>query len=296
VHEKLRSSFCDKLVTSETENTCPICNVTLYSLHCAEGHKKLCYGKGYFGWKCLNCKKFSYRTGSLVSAKIAKTHDCSLIKCKFCFQCHKKDDFHLCELKKEAHPKSWPKLAFVNFEFQNTAATCWNCYLLKYSFKIQNKLSWKELFECPNFPELNCDIHDQKTYLSKADPSLIIVYKESQERGHFLKSFFSVCSSKSNCESFEYRYCESTEINQNQESRKRKATENFQQKQDDNELSTSPIKKFVQEILNEEWRNTTIVAQYLDGLIFVSYILSFILNSSFSSKNLIEKRIFGSLF
>jgi hypothetical protein len=77
LHEKLKNNFCDKNITTETAMICTICNVTIYSKHCKKLHcSTVCNGSGTFGWKCLNCKKFTYRKGNLNAKKIAELHKC----------------------------------------------------------------------------------------------------------------------------------------------------------------------------------------------------------------------------
>jgi len=102
LHEKNKMNFCDKNLSTESVKICNICNVTLYSSHCQQGHKLLCCGKGSFGWKCLKCKKFSYRYGNLNSQLMESMHKCGTKKCIYCSQ--NMDFQHLCKLKLEKYP------------------------------------------------------------------------------------------------------------------------------------------------------------------------------------------------
>lgn len=113
---KLNDIFCDKLVSSDQHTICSICNVTLYTKHCAKGHKKICNGKGYFGWKCNACNKFTYRYGSETSETIRNSHICgALKKCRHCLEAQDSD--HLCKMKKATYPRECPKLAFLSIFF-----------------------------------------------------------------------------------------------------------------------------------------------------------------------------------
>lgn len=115
VHQKLQNQFCDKNITTENEIQCTLCNVSCYSKHCYKGHKLLCAGKGTFGYKCLKCKKFSYRYGSFNGLDIKANHKCDDLKrCLFCRKPQEQE--HLCELKKENIQNFCPKLAFIGME------------------------------------------------------------------------------------------------------------------------------------------------------------------------------------
>ena len=119
LNEKLNQEFCNKNVTSELSFTCELCNVTCYSNHCYKGHKLRCNGQGNFGYKCLKCNKFTYRSGKMNGKKLQASHMCGEVKsCPYCRQT--KNDNHQCPLRKEVITKNWPKLAFIGMEhFEN---------------------------------------------------------------------------------------------------------------------------------------------------------------------------------
>ena len=112
--------FCDKLLTCEQPQICGLCNVTLFSANCAQAHRKVCNGKGHFGWKCDFCNKFTYRYGSETSADIKKNHICGEgKKCRYCFETMESD--HLCKLIKVKYPSSCPKLGYLSIVFLSEA-------------------------------------------------------------------------------------------------------------------------------------------------------------------------------
>ncbi len=130
-HEKLKPNFCDKNIANEKETHCLKCNVTIYSNHCAKGHRVFCYGIGSFGWKCLKCNKFTYRFGKENSNILKIQHNCDVKHCKWC---HEKiiEENHLCKLKKEHYPSSDPQLAFIGLEHSNSyEGKCTKCFNLK---------------------------------------------------------------------------------------------------------------------------------------------------------------------
>ena len=154
VHEKLINQFCDKNITAESEIQCTLCNVSCYSKHCYRGHKLLCAGKGTFGYKCLKCKKFSYRYGRFNGLDIKENHKCDDMKrCLFCRKPQEKD--HLCELKKEKIESFCPKLAFICMEnftncSENQSLNDEPIFIIIYVLKDNNLFTKYELshFEC----------------------------------------------------------------------------------------------------------------------------------------------------
>lgn len=53
-----KDMFCDSLLSLKNPRTCSVCNLTILTDHCGNGHKKICNGKGHFGWSCKDCKHF----------------------------------------------------------------------------------------------------------------------------------------------------------------------------------------------------------------------------------------------
>ena len=116
MNDFLRDYFCDSKIGIKNPIVCSICNITCYNEHCLRGHRRICYGKGHLGWKCLNCNRFFYRYGKQTSLDIKKNHNCSAAKrCRFCFQ--EIEPNHLCLLRKVQIPKFWPKIGFLSIEF-----------------------------------------------------------------------------------------------------------------------------------------------------------------------------------
>ena len=146
VNSSLKIEFCDRFLTNESSFLCRICNLTIFSNHCYKAHKKICYGKGSLGWKCLNCNKFYYRYKNKTSDIIKASHYCNEPKhCHFCFKPCEKD--HLCCLKKFQLPKYWPLLGFLSVEFihysQEEADDHYEPFLCTtYIQNKQNPLQW----------------------------------------------------------------------------------------------------------------------------------------------------------
>jgi hypothetical protein len=117
INESLKHEFCDRNVTKELSFQCTLCNLTIFSKHCLQGHRRFCSGsKGNFGYKCLTCGQFTYRTGNTNFEDMVKNHVCGLLK-KQCLICFKENEFnHLCELKKDKISIDWPKLGFIVFD------------------------------------------------------------------------------------------------------------------------------------------------------------------------------------
>jgi len=114
-HDKL-NYFCDSKLSEGPSETCHICNVTLHTVSCKKAHKRLCNSKGFFGYKCLRCGKFTYKYNNYCSEKIKELHVCNkTLLCKFCHEI--KIEPHLCKLRREKSVNYHPRLAFLNLLF-----------------------------------------------------------------------------------------------------------------------------------------------------------------------------------
>ena len=114
LNSAVEKNFCDKLVTKENSFFCPICNCQIYSTKCYIGHKQLCKSKGYFGYKCNDCNKFTYCQNN-TTFDVKANHICHEgAICKFCFT-QKEKGFHQCPLKFEIAPKFLTRLGFFKF-------------------------------------------------------------------------------------------------------------------------------------------------------------------------------------
>lgn len=114
-HSKL-NYFCDSKISKTEPVLCNICNVTLSSNLCKLAHKRLCNSKGFFGYKCLSCQKFTYKYNNYNSQQIKELHKCNhAALCKICHQINDSD--HLCKLKIETSPKFHSRLGFLNVLF-----------------------------------------------------------------------------------------------------------------------------------------------------------------------------------
>ena len=132
---KLKNEYCDRLITSEVSKVCPTCNLTIFSKNCLKAHKKICYGKGSFGWKCLKCNKFYYRYKNKTSNVIKSNHVCNEPKnCHYCFETNGEN--HLCRLKNCQYSKHWPLLGFISLEF---IKLCTNTEPFLCTAYVQNK-------------------------------------------------------------------------------------------------------------------------------------------------------------
>jgi len=120
VNSQLENLFCDKLITSELSFKCATCNCTIFSKKCLHGHKRFCRGQGYFGYKCDDCKKFTY-CDSQTSAQLKNNHRCIDSKmCKGCFKLKEPD--HLCRMKFEKCLKGHTRLAFFKIAFDKISS------------------------------------------------------------------------------------------------------------------------------------------------------------------------------
>ncbi len=247
LHDKNKINFCNKNLTTEAPFLCNICNVTLYSVHCQNGHKLLCCGKGSFGWKCLKCNKFTYRYGKFSAKDIKATHVCGMKKCIYCSEDIEPN--HLCKLKTEKVPKTWPLMAFIGIEHsQITSENCVNCLTL--GERCSNHIANEIIFE----------------------PCLIVIYKEIK-RGCFDKyvltslDFFMNDFIETKILNYEYvskdlsKHYEPLKMAKKQTKTTSDFNENLKLLQSKSNFELPLLDKFIQLISKPEWQNTTFISQ-----------------------------------
>ena len=116
IHLKLNRHFCNVNICPEIFTSCDRCNCKILSQSCLRAHKLLCYAKGYFGWFCDQCQKFTYSVNNLTSDEMKKRHVCgSLRNCRYCFLPQEED--HLCLLRKEKSHNYHSRLGICQFLF-----------------------------------------------------------------------------------------------------------------------------------------------------------------------------------
>ncbi len=285
LHHNNEMNFCNKNLTNEEVTTCNLCNVTLYSDHCKKGHKLLCCGKGSFGWKCMKCKKFTYRFGSLNSEQMKAIHKCGIKKCIYCSEDIEME--HLCKLRKENFPKSWPLLAFIGIEHSTISAQdCVDCFKVKSKFRKLNNLTFQNLQSNSDYLLLRCKNHETNDFF--ITPSLITIYKETSA-GNFKKyvltsnDLFSVDFKDENLINFEYISDDYSNhyYNENYKKRSRKSNDfdvNVKVLQSKITSSLSLIDKFVQLTSKSEWMNTTFISQDINSQNYNAILEGYIAN------------------
>ncbi len=262
-HEKLKSNYCDKNITNESYQICSLCNVTCYSIHCYNGHKLICSGKGTFGYKCLKCNKFTYRYGKLNGEDLRNRHICG--ERKKCTFCHKdKEENHLCQLIKDVIPtQNYTNLAFLTSEFFDTAfENCLDCFNLGKS----------------NTEMLFCDLHKNVDLKNcDSDPCLLVIYLYNSKFKKYVFSNFTtepLFYEEDVFLPFEYSNCNAN-ANTNRFSKKSKDFErNFNNLQ--KKSSILLIDKFLQLITT--WKNVTFICQDSDSKMYMTILRSFLKN------------------
>ena len=254
MHEKLSQYFCDKNLTTENSFICRICNVTCYSKHCFNGHKFFCYGKGLFGYKCLKCKKFTYRYGKKSTEFLKRTHLCGEHKrCLYCRETKLND--HLCKLSKETVNPNSSRLAFIGMEFyKSTSEKCIDCSEMK---NVQNLNSQSECGHVNN------------------DPLLVLIYREEKYRGNFTKYEFQNFEEKpqlfktENILTIPY---DDISFNTNKEKETKKSQDfktNSEKLQNSEPTLLSTL--LLQVLTSPDWQNTTFICQDSSSIIYVSF-------------------------
>jgi hypothetical protein len=222
---------------------------------------------GHFGWYCDKCCHFTYKTENFISEQIKNMHECGVTICRLCRKPFKSDDsnIHLCPLRLEKPTSVWPHLAFLGIEFLDyNVENCSSCYELKNDFREKNNLSWKDVFEHQQFPELTCELHISKNQF--IDPLLFIIYKEhSINKGQFFRHVITNYEvDKNQSKVLENNYFHSVS---NQAKFVAKKNLTFHQKTIKNLLrsQTTLISQFLSLILDDDWSNTTFIIQDSDS-------------------------------
>ncbi len=120
--------FCESEMQPIEQKLCSRCNVTLYSPSCQRIHQqKNCR----WGWFCLHCKQYTFRSKYLKTVEIIKqTHICFTLFCCFCGERIAKKDkkTHLCPIFKIKPPEAITKLAFLQLNFKGSSRVwCSDC-------------------------------------------------------------------------------------------------------------------------------------------------------------------------
>lgn len=114
VTSNLEKYFCNSKLQNDLNEKCTLCNVYLNSLSCKKAHRKLCNSKGFFGYFCDLCKRFTYASSGTNSQTLKEKHNCSHRTCKICYNSCVGE--HLCKLITPSYPKIHTKLCFLNLE------------------------------------------------------------------------------------------------------------------------------------------------------------------------------------
>ena len=265
---------------------CSICNVILKTKHCQNGHKNLCNGKGQFGFKCLKCKKFTYRRNQETTQSLKQTHKCGIKACNICgnsYNPNDNEDVHMCPLKTETFSKNWPSLAFIKVVFQNlTSEECLECFQIKKSFAKENKISIKEVLKIKNNNLVKCKSHLFNEQM--LETNLIMIYKEHKvKRGSFSRHVVSHILPE-DCEEsvLSYDYIGSLNTPSKFVSKSKRFTEDLKtildKLQKINLDFISVINKFLKLILCDEtgmWKNTTFIMEDEDSISMVNKLIIF---------------------
>jgi len=149
VNSSLNKFFCDSKLNRNLNEKCQLCNVLLYSESCKKAHRLLCHSKGFFGYFCDLCKKFTYASSGIKSDILKQKHRCFIKTCKLCFEPMEPD--HLCKLKLEKYPRFHSNLCFIHFEIVNQEPLA--CVLLQQNGQcyFENQLIVEKALQLKHF-------------------------------------------------------------------------------------------------------------------------------------------------
>lgn len=276
INQNNKNNFCNGKVCFSPSFLCKICNTSLLSQECALSHKQLCGKKGLLGYKCLKCKKFNYRSGNLRTCQeLKKNHICGEKLCIYCKQYYPLDDltFHVCKLQLSNVKEIKPTLAFVNIEFfANSSSNCEKCYKLKLKYKLDNNLSWKDLFNQDLNSTLVCEFHLKKENLD-FEPKFISILKETNNNQFSLSEivenfppYITTCKSTINLVHDE-------RILKPKKSTAKKFANFEHLLKKSTQTQTSLGDLFCNLMLSSEWHKTTVIIQDQLGTILVSSLI-----------------------
>lgn len=207
---------------------------------CSENHKKLCSGKGYFGYKCLTCDKFNYPSRNETTEDIKNRHICWSKFCPKCFTSYedKDDQYHQCLLRKEEPSKNWPHLAFLHIE-------------------LMAKID--------------------KEPLTSYDTNIVLVYVENKiKRGQFDRKVFSHFKELQKFHdetilNFPYWSLSECPLSNERNGAQKVPNAIIRKLTKKIEVDKKLINEFLLELCNEKWSGTTFLLQDEDSLKMVSY-------------------------
>lgn len=270
VNSMIKPYFCDGKIVSQNSTfvTCFKCNVDILSPHCLNEHSKICNK----GWKCLKCKKFTYRSGDGLKTinEIKQNHLCGYKVCPYCKKQYEKnlDKFHLCQFKSEIIKTNSPKLAFLNVEFiYDFSDNCPGCFEIREAFCFQNNIDWVTMTLSKEYPTLCCFRHKNKNRIF--DPNIIVIYHEKYPFMYSKTILTSFMVFEYESEAYHFKN-QSNFIVEFEECKKSKTFEvslNILKKLF---LSKPLVYKFFKMICSDAWKNTTFVCLDEDGILFVS--------------------------
>jgi len=246
--------------------TCPTCNINLLSQLCQNSHKPICglKGQGRAGYYCVTCNNF-FKHGFKNAADAKDNHICNknVKRCRFCKE--QKKINHQCLVKDVYKTSLVPKLAFFVFSFKS-AENCIECHLLREKFKLEKQLTWLQLYMNENFMSLVCKKHELSSNF-ETTPNAAVILSEISPGSFKRKVFFDDAL---NPESLEHELFEnfnyipekiSTMSNSFEREKKklRPELEMIASSLKEKKLKTV-IDKFLIEIINEEYKNTTFLS------------------------------------
>jgi len=262
-------AFCDSELKNfqfDKPQTCTTCNANVLTELCQKSHKSICgtKGQGRAGYFCVTCNNF-FKLGFKNATDAKDTHICNINikRCPFCKE--QKGRNHQCLVKDVYKTTKVPKLAFFAFSFKS-AENCADCHLLRINFKTENNITWMELYLHKNFLSLVCSRHKLSSNFETTPNAAIILSEVSP--GSFKRKVLFDDTLKS--ESLEHQHLENVSYipkefsSMSEPFAKEKKKLGTEIEMIVGYLKEKKIKtvidKFLIEILNQKYRNTTFLS------------------------------------
>ena len=262
-------TFCDSQLQGSQvreRETCTTCNAIFLTKLCQRSHESICgkKGQGRAGYYCDTCKNF-FKLGFKSASNAKENHICdkNLKRCCYCKE--QKTTNHQCLVKDVFNTIKLPKLAFFAFSFKSFE-NCADCHLIRKNFKDVKNISWKQLYLHEQFLSLVCANHELSSNFETEPNAAVILSEVSQ--GNFKRTVLFDDNLSLNTlqsrklETFDYLPKEFSSVSEPFQREKKELGVEFEMiiNRLKEKKSKTVLDKFLIEILDKKYRNTTFLS------------------------------------
>ena len=192
-------AFCDRRDSSKfSYKQCPDCGVVCYSDTCFQSHMAGSSCKR--GFLCHKCHAYEVKKDHSSYEDFLASHKCDILTCRLCSEKYADGTTHMCRMKPLQKQSYYPNLAFFDTETtlkETSIEACKKCMLREYKYVFDHNLmhaSRKEVDLCAEKEgvSLRCSFHRSCDGQSRNFHSVnaLSFYYEDQKRGNFSRIAF----------------------------------------------------------------------------------------------------------